>query len=247
MRMTGKLRFLALAIVLVAAPAMMYADSNLGMQMSSSPNSVTLCDNNVDFAGCTHNSPDLNSNLGQITFFGGVGGWTTNITSGFGPPYENLVPVLDVSSFNATATAGSAPMTVLLSVTGLTSVQGIQSVLASIGGTSTLATATISTQAWLSTSNTAFCASTSCGTAITSLLTVSGRSFNGTMSGTGNFGSGGPFALTLAVTIDNHGLADQISFDDELDIQVPEKSSWSILGVGLLGLFVGFRKNLQSC
>lgn len=105
--------FLALlAIALLAAPTAMRAGTtNLGMQMTSSPGSATMCDNNVNFANCIQNpvNGDMNPAAGQITFIGAVGSWTTNITSGLGPPFEFLVPLLDVSTFNATTGGGAAP------------------------------------------------------------------------------------------------------------------------------------------
>jgi hypothetical protein len=230
-----------LAVALLTVPTTMRAGTNLGMSLSSNPDMVTLCDNNVNFAGCTMNTSDMNPALGQITFIGPVGNWTTNITSGLGPPFENLTPVLDISSFNATSAAGAAPMTILLSVIGLTSPTGIQSVLDKIGGTSTFAGTTITTQAWVSPTNVAFCASTTCGSALTGLLTVTGGVYSGSINGVGNFGSG-PFALTLAVTINSDGQVDTTSFDNEFDI--PEPAALSLLGSGLLGLGLALRKKL---
>lgn len=114
--------------------------------------------------------------------------------------------------------------------------------LNTIGGTATAAGTTISTQGWYSASNTAFCASAMCGsTPLTSLLTVGGRSYNGAMGGSGLLSSG-PYSITLAVTIDSHGAADTVSFDDEFDL--PEPATLSLLGSGLLGLGMALRKKL---
>ncbi len=243
MRTKWQVAILASILMLVMSGTM-WAGTNLGMQMSttSPTGSVTLCDNNVNYAGCTGNASDLNPALGQITFIGGVGGWSNNVTSGFGPPYENLVPLLDISTFNATTGGGAGPLTVLLSVSGITSFQGLLNVIDSIGGTSTYAGTTITTQAWLSPANNPFCASTSCGAvALTSALTETGGIYSGKMVGSGTFPNN-PFAITLAVTINSQGNPDTTSFDNEFDI--PEPAALSLLGSGLLGFGMAFRKKL---
>jgi len=205
-----------------------------------------ICDNNTTFPGCGGTGSDMNPALGQITFLGPVGGWSTNITSGLGPPFEYLVPLLDVSTFNATTGGGASPLTILLSVTGLGTSggfpSGLTNALDTIGGTATAAGTTITTQAWYSASNTAFCASASCGSVpLTSLLSVTGRSYSGSAGGSALLSSG-PYSITLAVTIDSHGVADTVSFDNEFDL--PEPATLSLLGSGLLGLGMALRKKL---
>jgi hypothetical protein len=231
-----------LPVALLVLPITMFAGTNLGMQLSSNPDTAIICDNNVNFTGCTGNASDMNGNWGQITFSGQVGEWTTNVTNGFGPPYEQLVPILAINSFDATAPAGAAPMTVLLSAIGITSPQGLQQFLNSVGGTSSASGTTISAQVWLSLSNIAFCASTSCGTAITSLLTLTGAAFSGSVNGLANVGTS-PYALTMVVTIDSHGLADTTSFNQQFS-QVPESPSPFVTGLGLLGVSVALRRKL---
>jgi hypothetical protein len=244
--MNRKLQLLLPALVvglLMAASTAAWAGTNLGMQLTAAapdPGSATICDNNINFAGCTGNASDLNSAPGAITFIGGVGSWTSNVTSGFGPPMENLVPLLDISSFNATVGAGGGPLTVLLSVTGLTGPTGLQTFLNTFGGTNSAAGTTVTTQAFLSNANIAFCAQ-GCGTAITPALMLSGAAFSGSSSGSALLGSG-PFAITLAVTINTDGAADTTSFDDSLAL--PEPAELSLLGSGLLGFGMVFRRKL---
>jgi len=234
--MNRKLQLL-LAVVglLMAASTTAWAGTNLGLQLTASapdPGSATILDNGMG---------DLNPALGQITFIGGVGGWTSNVTSGFGPPFENLMPLLDISSFNASVGAGAGPLTVLLSVTGLTSPTGLQTFLNSFGGTNSAAGTIVTTQAWLSNTNVAFCASSSCGVAIMPSLVLSGAAFSGLSSGSALIGSG-PYAITLEVTINTGGAADNTSFDDSLAL--PEPAALSLLGSGLLGFGMAFRRML---
>jgi hypothetical protein len=249
--MSGKYQTLFLAFVamaLVAAPIAARAGTNLGMQLTAAspdPGQATLCDNNINYAGCTMTASDLNPALGQITFIGAVGtAWTSNVTSGFGPPFEQYMPLLDISSFNASVGAGGGALTVLLSVSGLTSPNGLQTFLNSMGGTNSAAGTTVTTQAWLSNANVAFCASAACGgVALTPAQMLTGAAFSGLASGSALLGSG-PYAITLAVTIDSHGLADTTSFDDSLSL--PEPAMLSLLGSGLLGFGLAFRKLLRA-
>jgi len=244
--MNRKLQLLLPVLVagmLMAASTAAWAGSNLGLQLTAvapNPGQATICDNNTNFAGCTGNASDLNPGNGAITFIGAVGGWTSNVTSGFGPPLEMLPNLLDINTANFSSGMGTGALTVLLSVTGLTSPTGLQTFLASIGGTNSASGTTITTQAFYSAANTAFCAA-GCGTAIGNAIVMTGASFSGAANGTVLL-SGGPYALTLEVTIDSHGLADNTSFDDSFAL--PEPAALSLLGSGLLGFGMAFKKKL---
>jgi hypothetical protein len=246
--MRGKFKgtILALsAVMLLMASTSMWAGTNLGLQLTAAspdPGQATICDNSINYPGCTGNASDLNPALGQITFIGGVGSWTSNVTSGFGPPYEQLTPLLDISSFNATVGAGGGPLTVLLSVSGLTSPNGLQTFLNSFGGTNSAAGTIVTSQAFYSATNTPFCAQGCAGAvAITPLLTLSGAAFSGMTNGSALLGSG-PYAITLEVTINTNGAADTTSFDDSLSL--PEPATLSLLGSGLLGFGMAFKRLL---
>jgi len=229
--------------LLMAASTTAWAGTDLGLQLTSAPGQATICDNNINYPGCTGNASDLNPTLGAITFVGAVGAWNMNVTSGFGPPMENLIPLLDISTFNATTSTGAAPMTILLSVSGLTGLNGLYQAFESIGGTNTAIGATVTIQAWYSASNTAFCANAGCAVAISPLLSFTGASFNGNAFGSAFNPGNGPFAITLAVTINANGQADTTSFDAGVDL-LPEPASLSLLGSGLLGFGMAFRRML---
>lgn len=231
------------ATALLIVPTAARAGTNLGMQMSADSSTVTICDNNVNYSGCTGNASDVNPASGQITYIGGVGShWTSNVTSGFGPPFEQYAPFLDISTFDASTGGGGSALTVLLSVSNVTSLTGLYEVINHIGGTNSASGTTVTTQAFLSTTTT-FCGSTLCGTALTPLLSLTGASYSGSTN-QANLFPGGPYSVTLAITIDSHGLADTTSFDNELDI--PEPATLSVLGASLLGLGTGIRRKLTK-
>jgi hypothetical protein len=238
-----KPRLLVLALVLacIAATPEIAGGTNLGMQLTTVGGQAIICDSNINFPGCTGNALDLNPTPGAITFIGAVGDWDMNVTSGFGPPYETTSPLLDVSTFDATSSTGAGALTILLSVTGLIGpTDPLGEILASdaIGGTNSVGSTNITTQTWLSSSDMAFCDSTSCGSLLNQ-ATYSGATFGGTNYASGSTGAG-PYSLTVVVTVDSGGAADTTSFDNS--VSVPEPSSISLVLSSLAALaLIAFR------
>jgi len=243
--MRGKYQVVLLALfamALLIVPTAARAGTNFGLTLSSGSTTDVVCDNNIDFTGCTHNSPDQLSQLDALQFSGSVGGWNVQSTTGTTNPVLNLPELMDMTN-TSVSTNGAAPITLLLTLTGLTGPLGNQLFINSIGGTST-GNVAMSINVWLSQANTAFCASGSCGTDVLSQsfnLTGVGTLFGNKTSGTALTGSG-PYSLTLAITIDGHGSAADVTFDDNLSI--PEPATLSVLGAGLLALGTGLRKKL---
>jgi hypothetical protein len=230
-----------LACTLLIAPIGARAVTNLGLNLQSTPDNFTLCDDNGDFAGCVHNKPDSNPAAGVITYIGGVGGWTTNVTTGLGPPMLHLPELLDLNNVTLN-TGGAGPLTMILTVTGLTDGLGkTLNFVEGIGGTNSFAGSTLSIQSWLSNTNVAFCVTTACGMKLTD-QTVSGGVFSSKTSGFGTIGSGPEYSITLQITLDSGGHADTTSFDSFLSI--PEPATLSVLGAGLLAFGTGLRKRL---
>jgi hypothetical protein len=235
-----------LACSLLIAPIAARATTNFGLQFDTNGHQLNFCDNNVAFTGCTPLGLDGDPTLGVIAFSGSVGNWTIDKGNGFGPPFEVLPLLLDLSSFNAETTNGHGAnaLTILLSVTNLTGPLGVFNFVNAAGGTSSLGTTVYTSQAFLSTSNTVFCGS-GCGTPITNQLLLSGLNFSGSQSGTGATGAG-PYAVTLQITIDANG-PDQTSFDSQLtQNSIPEPATLSVLGAGLLALGTGLRRKLAG-
>ncbi len=230
---TYKLAWLTLlALSLVGAPLGARA-TNLGMQMSDGPTTVTLCDQNINTMGCTHNGNDQSNMVGDILFNGTIGSWTLSGITGLGPPVTTLPELLDLSAVTASSMSGASPMSFLLTVTGLTAPLGNVSLATVTNGTSVLGTSDIAVETWLSPMNTAFCDNFACGTLI-SHASYTGTTWGSTVNGNGSTG-GGPYALTLELDIDTHGLADTITFAPTVSA-VPESGTVSLLATGLLAI-----------
>jgi hypothetical protein len=220
--MSNKYQAALLALIafgLLIAPLPARAGTNLGMQLSSTPTTFTICDNNIDFVGCIHNDNDLDPTLGSILFDGSVAAWSLTTTNGTGPPVLTSPNLLSLSTASASSSAGAAPITFLLTVTGVTAPTGNVTFLTNTAGSSGLSSTTVTVQTWLSAANTAFCFSANCGILVSS-DTYSGLTWGTPVSGTIPTG-GGPYAVTLLVTINTQGLADTITFAPTVNVLLP--------------------------
>jgi len=235
-----------LACTLLIAPIMARAGSFDGTNMQ-----LDICSSGDTNAGaCGAGTVNFNDGgSGTINFTGiSVGVWNVNSGNAYGSdgPSGLMLPhLLDLSSFNATGSGGGTGSNALkleLTLTGLTVPLPNLLALQNIGGTLNFGgTSTITSQAWISTTNSAFCV-TGCSS-LTSLLSFT-KGANSAFSGgtTGSAGTVNPYSLTLVITLSSetsgHG-----SFDSSLDM-LPEPATLSVLGTGLLALGTGLRKRL---
>ncbi len=235
-----------LACTLLIAPIAAKAGSFDGTNMQ-----LDLCNSgNTNAGACGTNTVNLNDGgSGTINFTAvSVGVWNVNSGNAFGSDGASglmLPHLLDLSSFNATGAGGGTGSNALkleLTLTGLTVPLPNLAALQNIGGTLNFGgTSTITSQAWISNTNSAFCV-TGCSS-LTSLMSFTkgaNQAFSGGTSGSG--ATVNPYSLTLVITLSSatsgHG-----SFDSSLDM-IPEPATLSVLGTGLLALGTGLRKRL---
>ncbi len=239
--------FLALfACSLLMVPTSARAATNLGFQISAGASNVTLCDNDINFTGCTESGgTDANNTFGAITFIGALGGWNLNVDTGTGPPLNGLLPLLDIT-YTAVTTGTTDKLTMNLSVIGLNSPNfplGLLNAMQILSGNGQQTTTTVTLQAFLDPMNRAFCGA-GCGTSLADLINTTGsKHYDLSSMGSALTGTG-PYSVDLELTIDSHGLRENETGDSQLDI--PEPATLSVLGAALLGLGTGIRRKLTK-
>jgi len=183
-------------------------------------------------------SADSNGALGLVGFFGAVGSWNINSSTGSVAGGSLTNPDLLLTSFNASSTgAASTALTLMFTQTGYVGAPSGMSFFNSIGGTTE---GTITYQTYFSTTNTPF--------ATTTLINNPTINYIGTSFCTsppagccGPFGAfpTTPYSLTEVVTITHpigvHSTSVAADLSGAPSIsQVPEPSSLVLLGSGLL-------------
>jgi hypothetical protein len=172
-----------------------------------------------------------------VSFSGTVGQWTINLTSGdsTGPGGS----VMDLSSLNATSTAGAADLTILLTDHNFTTATPGFTMASS--GNLVSGSGSVLYKAYVDNSNTLF------GTPGAGLIGTLGpftASYNTSVS------SGPPagvpqYALTEVLTLHNSGSGVKWSTDSSI-APVPEPTGVVLLGSALLGVSMGLRKKFSK-
>ena len=173
---------------------------------------------------------------GIATFFGAIGNFAANVTTGVSKPLIGSVfqPILDLNSIDVSANAGGK-LTISLTDTDFIGAGGIIQALSTIGGT--LASGSLKVDTFLDCGNNAFGETTH----LTS-QTLSGNPFSGSANAFVN-GCQGNYSVTQVAVLTLPGGA---IFSGDSMLAVPEPSTAAIFGIGLLGLGLALRRKTKA-
>lgn len=209
------------AAVLAVAP--FTANAALIMRATTGGNTVTVTDNGVG---------DLNGATGGIGYFGTLGTWEFTMAMGT----SEVNPFAMHLTSSVTGTAGDAPITIMLTQTGLTAGSSPLWFVAD-GGGSGAGTASWST--WVDDTNTAF----GQGTLV--------HASNGYSTSWGSETTllSGLYSATIVTTIDYSQLRyyyGWLGSSLDVTVKVPEPASLGLLGLALMGVGAGKFRRRQA-
>lgn len=186
---------------------------------------------------------DLNGVDGGVTWVGGLGVWSINVSTGISDPAlgTKALPNLDLNSVNNSSSAAGSTMTVMITDTDFTT-KMIGEVISLLLDASATTDGTIAFDLYIDDGNAEF--------GMTQLLASAGPfvgpgAFADSVTGFGT--ATDLYAITLVVTIDHNGsnTGEVTSFDAEIT-RVPEPTTLAIFGAGLIMLGGLVRKRKRA-
>lgn len=175
---------------------------------------------------------DFNPDVGAVSFFGSIGDFSLNVTTGLAKPFSVHPQLMDLFSLDVLKAGSTAhTLSIMFTETGFTDVGWING---AFGGTlSGPVGSTVTARGYSDATNTLF----GTGTALGSIGAFGAPGGFGTSSYAQ--GAGGPYSLTQEIYISMAGAG---SFSGDYELTIPEPSALALTGVALLALGVAGRR-----
>lgn len=210
----------AAASLVALAPA---AQATLALRLSDGTSTVTIVDGGIG---------DLNAADGAITFVGGIGGFSINVSTALG---DALTSYMGIHMDSINNSFGVGTLQIAMTETGLSfGTAGPTGILTQFGG---VAGGTVSGRTYVDDANTAF----GMGDVVFDSGTLGAGAFARTGWDTTSLTD--PFSMTMVVNI-THLQGATTSFN--IESRVPTPGTLALLGAALLGFGATARKRAKS-
>lgn len=216
----------AAAALLFAIPPVAYSAPVLSFSLDGG--AATTC---ADNAAC-----DVNPVLGVVTFFGPIGDFSVNVTTGSSAPVlTGGNPLIALNSVDIQTSGGAHTLVIGLSDTGF---QQQGQISLDFGGTLNGTGALVRANAFVDASNTLFLQTTAVG----QVGPFGPGAFSGNLVDGGT--PGGPYSVTQVLTLTTS--AAPTTFQGSFAVNVPEPGTLALVSLALLGFGVRRRGHVTE-